>query len=140
MREIWRNIQVWFRSAKFYNKFIREARKSQPYDWSHLLKIEKAYLERMRNYMQDSKYFDHDNNIKWITICINLLNIIIEEPDDPVYVNLRNAYRFYPRGMTPHKIDPWMEYMKTYPQDLRWQKAYDLYFAIRKEYSTYWWD
>ena len=141
MKKLWSNIQGWIRSARSYHKFIKAARNSMPYDWEYLMQIEKAYLERMRTYMQYCEYFDHDNNIKWITKCINLLDIIIE--NDPFYdgpVNLRNAHRFHPIGLTPDKEDAWYAYIKKYPGDLRWQKAHDLYFAIRKTYTTQWWD
>lgn len=141
MKKLWNNIQSWIRSARSYHKFIKEARNSKPYDWEYLMKIEQAYLKRMLVYMQESEYFDHSNNIKWITICINLLDIIIR---DDSYVdeeiNLRNAHRFHPRGLTSDKEDAWYAYIKKYPGDLRWQKAYDLYFAIRKTYTTQWWD
>lgn len=141
MKKLWNNIQWWVRSARSYHKFIKVARNSKPYDWEYLIKIEQAYLKRMLCYMRESEYFDHSNNIKWITKCIDLLDIVIEDDSTYAgYINLRNAHRFHPIGLTPDKEDVWLNYMKNYPTDLRWQKAYDLYFAIRKTYTTQWWD
>ena len=144
MKEIWANIIAFFRYNwnRSHWRLINAAITSNPYDWSYLFRMEKFQLEKMRDYMERSEVVDHKEcgNLKWVNICIDLLDIIIEEPEESPYVNLNNAYRFRPRSLAPDKEDAWLNYMKKYPQDLRWQKAYDLYFEIRKEYTTSWWD
>lgn len=144
MGKIWSNIRAFFE----YNwnlshwKFIKTAIFSNPYDWTYLFQVEKAKLEEMRDYMERSEVVDHEENgnLRWVGICIRLLDIIIEEPEECPYVNLRNAYRYYPRFLIEDKKEAWLDYVKEYPQELRWQKAYNLYYEIRKEYTTSWWD
>lgn len=86
--------------------------------------------------------FDHTNDIRWISICIKLLDIIIDEPEDQRYVNTRNMWRFikptdYVKGVKKENVE---QYYKSYPQDLRWVKAEHLYYEIRKRYTSGWWD
>ena len=99
----------------------------------------------MKNYFE-SKFsretFDHENDIKWISICIKLLDIIIDEPEGHSYVNTRNMWRFIrntklAKGVEKEDVE---HYYKSYPQDLRWVKAEYLYYEIRKRYTSHWWD
>jgi hypothetical protein len=86
--------------------------------------------------------FDHTNDIRWIGICIKLIDIIVNEPEEHPYVNTQNIWRFirptdYVKGVEKEDVE---HYYKSYPQDLRWVKAEHLYYEIRKFYTSRWWD
>jgi hypothetical protein len=143
--------QIWYRIKQFIDtnftvariKLIGRAINDPPYDWSYLLKLEQAKLIEMRDYfMMTSHDFDHRADIKWINICINLIDIIAEQPEDHPYVNVNNMWRFirstdYVNGVIKEDVE---DYYKSYPQDLRWVKAEHLYYEIRKRYTSGWWD
>lgn len=144
MKRLWYQILHYvdchFRKAKWC--VIWEAISGYPYDSGFLLKLERAKLKEMLEYFKRSDIVDHTNDIKWIKICINLLDIIIEEPEDYPYVNIQNMWRFirptdYAKGVEKENVE---HYYKSYPQDLRWVKAEHLYYEIRKRYTTHWWD
>lgn len=146
--------QLWYRITQFIEtnctaariKVINQAVTDPPYDWEYLLRLEKAKLQEMLNYFKSMSHtFDHDNDIKWINICIKLIDIIVEGNifDTPEevgkYVNTRNMKRFYHlgKGVTWDKVE---EQVKRWPNDLRILKAENLYYEIRKEYTRSWWD
>jgi hypothetical protein len=97
----------------------------------------------MRDYfMMMSHDFNHRTDIKWINICINLIDIIVNQPEEHPYVNTKNMWRFirstdYVDGIIKVDVEG---YYKKYPQDLRWIKAEHLYYEIRKRYTGHWWD
>ena len=143
MKKLWNNIQCWVRSAKTYHQFINVVRCSKPYDWEYLMKIEQAYLKRMLCYMQESEYFDHSNNIKWMNMCIKLLDIIIDDEgqDSNRKMNYNNIDRFIRKPMKDGVLwDDVVDYYKKYPDDYRFVKSWYLYFEIRKNYTGNWWD
>lgn len=143
--------QIWYRIKQFIDtnftvariKLIGRAINDPPYDWSYLLRLEQAKLIEMRDYfMMMSNDFDHRADIKWINICIDLIDIIAEQPEDHPYVNVDNMWRFinpidYVKGVKKEDVE---HYYKSYPQDLRWVKAEHLYYEIRKRYTSHWWD
>ena len=122
---------------------IAEAVTSPPFDWSYLLRLEQVKLREMKRYFElTNGTFDHTDDIRWIGICIKLLDIIINEPEDHPYVNTRNMWRFirptdYAKCVKKEDVE---QYYKSYPQDLRWVKAEHLYYEIRKQYTCRWWD
>lgn len=124
-------------------RLIGRAINDPPYDWSYLLRLERAKLIEMRDYFKMmSNDFNHESDIKWINICINLIDIIAEQPEDHPYINVNNMWRFirstdYVKGVKKEDIE---HYYKSYPQDLRWVKAEYLYYEIRKRYTARWWD
>lgn len=93
---------------------------------------------------------DHTSNIRWISICIKLIDIIQEEdsalevvemktskPQFKLvkYVNINNASRF--------RIEYLDQYdrLQVYRRELlRQQKALYLYNKIRYNYMLEWWD
>lgn len=121
-----------------------------PWDWYYLLILEQAKLKEMRSYFMSSLYFDHSNDIKWIDKCIQLIDIMLE--NDPLddasntpYVNIRNMKRFYRlrKNQATQSMPSWDDvekYVRKYPNDLRILKAENLYYEIRREYTTRWWD
>ena len=143
--------QIWYRIKQFIDtnftvtriKLIGRAINDPPYDWTYLLKLERAKLIEMRDYFKMmSNDFNHEPDIKWINICINLIDIIAEQPEDHPYVNVNNMWRFirstdYVKGVIKEDVE---HYYKSYPQDLRWVKAEYLYYEIRKRYTACWWD
>lgn len=119
---------------------IKTAISGQPFDWSYLLLLEQAKLKEMRNYFKKYGVTEHDNDIRWIDICIKLIDIIRNEDDDDIpYININNYYRFVkiPYGISREKVK---EYHIKYPTDLRFCKALHLYYEIRKNYTYEWWD
>lgn len=143
--------QIWYRIKQFIDtnftvariKLIGRAINDPPYDWSYLLRLEQAKLIEMRDYfIMMSHDFDHHADIKWINICIDLIDIIVNRPDEHPYVNTNNMWRFirptdYVKGVVKVDVE---DYYKSYPQDLRWVKAEHLYYEIRKRYTGHWWD
>lgn len=145
MKRIWYRIKQWCETNLTRTRWdvIVEAISSPPFDWSYLSRLERAKLYEMKSYFElTSGTFDHKNDIRWINICIKLLDIIIDEPEDQRYVNTRNMWRFirptdYAKGVKKENVE---QYYKLYPQDLRWVKAEHLYYEIRKRYTSRWWD
>lgn len=143
--------RLWYRIVQRCQENLTRARyevivkaiTSPPYDWSYLLRLEQAKLREMKRYFElTNGTFDHTDDIRWINICIKLLDIIINEPEDHLYVNTRNMWRFirptdYAKGVEKEDVE---HYYNLYPQDLRWVKANQLYYEIRKQYTHRWWD
>lgn len=148
MKQLWYRIQFWIEHHLFprHLKVVKTAFNGPAYDWAYLLKLERSKLKEMKTYFETKfvrETFDHENDIKWIGICIKLIDIILEEDiesfDNDHYVNIRNMQRFYllRKGVTWDKVE---SYVKKWPNDLRILKAENLYYEIRKYYTRYWWD
>ena len=145
MKTIWYRIVQWCQEnlTRARCEVITEAITSPPFDWSYLLRLERAKLREMKRYFKlTNGTFDHTNDIRWISICIKLLDIVIDEPEEHPYVNTRNMWRFirptdYAKDVEKESVE---RYYKSYPQDLRWVKAEHLYYEIRKDHTTCWWD
>ena len=145
MKRIWYRIVQWIEENLTLARFrlIKEATLSSPYDYNYLLRLEQAKLQEMANYfVKQQDWFDHTNDLKWINICIRLIDIIVDYPEEHPYVNVGNIWRFVNMrnvkpGVNHDKVE---SYYKKYPQDLRWIKANNLYYEIRKQYTTGWWD
>jgi glutaredoxin-related protein len=148
LKHIWYRIQFWIEQHLSYHhiKVVKTAYNGKAYDFAHLLKLEQAKLKEMKSYFE-TKFsrttFDHENDIKWIGICIKLLDIMIDttpyDIEDIPYVNIKNMKRFYRLhdGITWEQVE---DFCKNWPNDLRYIKATDLYYAIRKEYTNNWWN
>lgn len=146
MKQLWNRIQFWLEHHLFIRhlKVVKTAYVGPAYDWEYLLRLEQSKLKEMKSYfISTSHIFDHENDIKWINICIKLIDVILEEDiesfDNVPYVNIRNMRRFYRlgKGVTWDKVEG---YVKKWPNDLRVLKAKNLYYEIRKEYTRRWWD
>lgn len=145
MKKIWYRIVQWYKTniTRARYEVITEAIASPPFDWSYLLKLEQAKLREMKSYFKSTNHiFEHENDIKWIGICIKLIDIIVDQPEEHPYVNTNNLWRFirptdYVKGIEKDDVE---HYYKSYPQDLRWVKAEYLYYEIRKRYTSHWWD
>lgn len=150
MKRLWHRIQFWIEHhlSPRHLKVVKTAYDGPAYDWTYLLKLEQSKLKEMKAYFETKfvrETFDHENDIKWIDICIKLIDIITESNvyDTPEeinkYVNTSNIKRFYHlrKGVTWDKVEA---YVKRWPNDLRILKAENLYYEIRKHYTRYWWD
>ncbi|MEG1008257.1 MAG: hypothetical protein RSE41_00160 [Clostridia bacterium] len=116
----------------------------QPWDWIYMLELEKAKLETMLSYFNQSHIVEDENIIiRDIKLAISLIDIIIDdgmsntsfengEFQDNNKVNLRNANRFMPSlnitGFVCAK-----GYVKT-------EKAWHLYNKLRLYKMRNWWD
>ena len=148
MKRLWNRIQFWIEHhlSLRHLKVVKTAYDGPAYDWAYLLRLEQSKLREIKSYFETKfvrETFDHENDIKWIDICIKLIDVILEEDiesfDNVPYVNIRNMRRFYRLGkrVTWDKVE---SYVKKWPNDLRVLKAENLYYEIRKEYTRGWWD
>lgn len=147
MKRLWHRIQFWIEHhlSTQHLKVVKTAYDGPAYDWEHLLKLERSKLEEMKSYFETKfvrETFEHENDIKWIGICIKLIDIIVDQSEEHPYVNTNNLWRFIRstdcvKGVEKKDVE---HYYKSYPQDLRWIKAEYLYYEIRKRYTSHWWD
>lgn len=145
MRKLWNTIRDWFCSNwnRSHAKLTYEAVTGMPYDWIYLLKLERSKIKEMKDYCAISDIVDHSNNIKWMNICIKLLDIIIDDEgqDSNRKMNYNNINRFIRKPIKDGVLwDDVVDYYKKYPDDYRFTKAWHLYYEIRREYSLQWWD
>ena len=155
---IWR----WFRRLssrirKIWH-FIGLARRDFDWDYAYMLEMEKAKLEYMAKYFTESRIAEHDWAVaRDAKICIRLIDIIIGNDSSYVMkdnekkpfmewdlveikkVNLKNAERF----LSKERIDIYRDHprMKVYlKDDLRIEKAWNLYCKIREYNMRSWWN
>jgi hypothetical protein len=145
MKHLWNTITDWFTHNwnKSHAKLTYEAATGMPYDWTYLLTLEREKIREMRDYFVISDVVDHTHNIKWMNICIKLLDIIIDDDGqfDTQKMNFNNIDRFIRKPIKDGVIwDEVVEFYKKYPADYRFVKAWYLYFEIRKNYTGNWWD
>lgn len=144
----WRyKIKNFFRNLYIYRKILTT---DYQFDYGYLLDLEKFKLQLMLKSFKDVSHTDHTNDIRWISICIKLIDIIQEEdsalevvememskPQFKLvkYVNINNAFRF---GI--EYLDRY-DGLQVYRRELlRQQKALYLYNKIRYNYMLEWWD
>lgn len=155
---IWR----WFsrlssRIRKIWH-FIELARRDFDWDYAYMLEMERAKLEDMAKYFTESRIAEHDWAVaRDAKICIRLIDIIIGNDSSYVMkdnekkpfmewdlveikkVNLKNAERFLSKErMDRYRDNPRMKvYLK---DDLRIEKAWNLYCKIREYNMRSWWN
>lgn len=155
---IWR----WFRRLssrirKIWH-FIGLARRDFDWDYAYMLEMERVKLEYMAKYFTESRIAEHDWAVaRDAKICIRLIDIIIGNDSSYVMkdnekkpfmewdlveikkVNLKNAERF----LSKERIDIYRDHprMKVYlKDDLRIEKAWNLYCKIREYNMRSWWN
>lgn len=155
---IWR----WFRRLssrirKIWH-FIGLARRDFDWDYAYMLEMERVKLEYMAKYFTESRIAEHDWAVaRDAKICIRLIDIIIGNDSSYVMkdnekkpfmewdlveikkVNLKNAKRF----LSKERIDRYRDNprMKVYlKDDLRIEKAWNLYCKIREYNMRSWWN
>lgn len=155
---IWR----WFRRLssrirKIWH-FIGLARRDFDWDYAYMLEMERVKLEYMAKYFTESRIAEHDWAVaRDAKICIRLIDIIIGNDSSYVMkdnekkpfmewdlveikkVNLKNAERFLSKErMDRYRDNPRMKvYLK---DDLRIEKAWNLYCKIREYNMRSWWN
>ena len=131
-RNIIRNIEFLKRWFSYYSVL----KNCYDFDYSSILIIEQHQLKRVKDSI--IKYKSHENwkrDVTHLTWAIDLLDIIIDEMPNDFYVNIRNAKRFHPY------FDKLFNSSPTYArQDLYLLKAKSLYYKLREQYTSQWWD
>jgi hypothetical protein len=98
----------------------------------------------MRSYFKISNVVDHEDDIRYIDICIKLLDILIddglgafdyENMKMQKYVNVKNANRFKLNTTAICDINT-----EIYNFDIYMLKVKHLYYEILKNKITDWWD
>ena len=155
-----------YHTRKEFWNIIKVAFKGYPWQESFLYELERAKIQEMIEYHKKTKRFEGwEYVVRDMQICVNLIGIILEENDlfdyegdgfkytpidgtdtyevtcDDVYVpkfymNVRNAYRFVPKG----KNNPMFDYWCSHPHEIYLLKAKALYHKIRNERDAEWWD
>lgn len=142
--------------------YFKVLRKTYDFDYSSILAVEKHQISRVRDAI--IHYRNHVNwkrDVEKMNLALSLLEIIekdgeIEminenecfscEDDKPVwrcngYINTRNSYRFNKHIAKKlsdlSDTDNYKEILKNY---LRVEKAWYLYYKLRRQYTRDWWD
>lgn len=120
-------LQIW---AMFMNE-------NPDYDYHYFLNLLKFKLEWIIFYWDNFAHLARaEHDISRMRIATKLLDIIMNEnPDTPIpYVNMRNKYRFrvYYKLQGIYEIDS--EY------EVRFRKAYCLFFRFLEYHLLGWWD
>ena len=152
-KKIWYwNKNTWWYPLKNLKKYnftklhldsVFESFNFKPYDYTHIWRVERAHLIETKSYFQISNSFDHTDDIKYINICINLLDILIDDGDGLMdyknmkfkkYVNTKNFKRFIQNAPTSY------DNLEICNYDVYMTKAKHLYYEILKNKITNWWD
>lgn len=96
------------------------------WDYSNSLRFEKRKLELQIYQFEHSHTKDHKQDLKWMKVCVKLLNIILSTNQTCVHVNRKNEHRFYAKGFLNEM--------------LYYEKVFYLYNKIRANYMFDWWD
>ena len=146
LKDIYYGIKNFLKNLYNYRRILW---RDKQFDYGYLLDLEKTKLQLMIHEFKINPHVDHTSNIRWLSICIKLIDIIQEEdfaleysnkPNTAKfrlikYVNISNSIRF---GLENIMFDgPLQIYMK---QTLRQRKALYLYNRIRYNYIFDWWD
>lgn len=130
------------------------------YDYEYLWIIEQKKLQQMKKYFENTKLIDSAHILKYINICIKLLDVLtgkvdylqqtstksrflntnIETYDYSFnhYVNKRNIHRFKDAQLEHQLMRP--EVAPFVLDDLYKDKALFLYYKILYEQIRRWWD
>lgn len=131
----------------------------KPWDYGYLLKLEQYKIREMCEYLKKHHaHIDWELQVREMTICIKLIDIILEEDkyylswlhecyghnlhrelSFPVYVNIRNYKRFLPLSNPEQFVDNNFLFPH-FQVSLRQQKAMYLYNKIRAYCMFAWWD
>ena len=168
LKSKWYSFLAWFKYHFNKHNFnlMKVCWKGRPWDCGFLYELEQAKLQEMIAYHKKHKrYVGVENDIKWMELCVNLIDIFTEKRDlfhytgkmkfipiedsdsveldgsnlkyhCDVKVNTRNAARFVPGG----ESNPYLEHWKEHPHEIYIKKAKYLYHKIRYEKDDAWWD
>lgn len=144
-------IKRWFSYFKVLNKVY-------DFDYSGILEVEKYQIKRVRDSINKAHYYEgYERDVAYMDLAIKLLNIVIKDSEAylakgcgyyinkegeletlgkwvmPIYVNTKNADRFF---KAPHLL---ATQPALYREQLRMEKAWNLYYKIRKYHTRKWW-
>lgn len=160
VRRFWDNLFRWF-------SYYKVCRNIYDFDHTSILEVEKHQIMRVRDCIK--KYNNHvnaDRDIERMNTAIKLLDIILEDgcsesygklfdsiplengnyrlvslPNSgwimPIYVNTRNHKRFAQWDESLYKDKRAGD---LYRDHLRLQKAWNIYYDFRKNWTFTWWD
>lgn len=126
--------------TKFHFDSVAESFNFRPYDYTYLWRVERAHLIEMMSYFKLSHVVEHKEDIKYINICIKLLDILIDDGYEifdyenmkvKKYVNIKNANRFMSNSSNSGEM---------YYFDVYMSKVKHLYYEILKNKINNWWD
>jgi hypothetical protein len=100
--------------------------KDRDWDQSFLYIILQFKLKRMKNYFEKYGMSNNEQSIKYINICIKLIDIILKDDFIPDYSQTRKNWIC--------KVNIWEVERR------RKQKYINLLFKIISKKSMYWWD
>jgi len=171
IRYWWLDITSWFRVCfnKHHYKFVKEAFTSYPWDFIYIYRVEREQLKVFREYFKKGHITTTEtyaHMIYWITVLINLLDIIIDDDPDKSTFEYDGVSKFVPCEDNPEfykldqsgvtyrcnvkvnlkNIDRFIrnEHMKKYalehPHELYEIKAKYLYHKIKYNYIECFWD
>lgn len=151
-QNMFQNIKHWL-SFVFRFKhlnLIKEACISYPYDFDYYFRLERAKMVQMLEYYQVSNIVETSKIIRDLKVCINLLDIILENTsviDESAtgimwpkegekfynrHINTDNMHRFIPKKYEEFYTNNLDEYYI--------EKAKHIYFEILKNRIFTWWD
>lgn len=126
-----------------YKSVVKAATKFEPWDYEFILDMERAALEKMRDYIRDKSI--HVNNIRdseRINLIIRLLDIFTARNSDwlkvkkgIIYVNTKNKYRYFRKDKLSEKYFDLISEIS-----LREEKAWYLYCKMREYWFRTFWD
>lgn len=126
-----------------YKSVIKAATKFQPWDYGFILDMERAALEKMRDYIRDKGiHMDNIRDSERINLTLSLLNIStgcnsdwLKVEKGTIYVNTKNKYRYFRKDKLSEKCFNFIS-----KASLREEKAWYLYCKMREYWFRTFWD
>ena len=126
-----------------YKSVVKAATKFEPWDYKFILDMERAALEKMRDYIRDkSIHVDNIRDSERINLIIRLLDIFTARNSDwlkvkkgIIYVNTKNKYRYFRKDKLSEKCFDFISEIS-----LREEKAWYLYCKMREYWFRTFWD
>lgn len=130
-KEIKHSFISYIEFIKRWLSYYKALRYAYDFDYTSILLVEKHQISRLRNVIEKTEFYEgYERDVEIMNTAIKLIDIIIDEPFD-VEVNLRNGYRF-DEGFKIKDSD-------VYKSIVYINKAWNLYYKIRKQYTRNWW-
>lgn len=126
-----------------YKSVVKAAVKFEPWDYGFILDIERAALEKMRDYIRNKGiHVDNIRDSERINLTLRLLDISMDKYFDwekidqgIIYVNTKNKYRYFRKDKLSEKC-----FENISKATLREEKAWYLYCKMREYWFRTFWD
>lgn len=126
-----------------YKSVVKAAVKFEPWDYGFILDMERAALEKMRDYIRDKGvHVDNIRDSERINLTLRLLDISMDKYLDwekidqgIIYVNTKNKYRYFRKDKLSEKC-----FDNISKSTLREEKAWYLYCKMREYWFRTFWD